>query len=137
MAAEAGAAPRPLLLDTHAVLWWFAGSPRLSDAARAAIEDDRAPKHVSAASVWEIATKVRLARLPAPAGPARDLAGAILGAGFLPLPITLEDAEAAGRLPEPLRDPFDRMLVAQATRRGLTLVSLEAPFDAYGVARVW
>ena len=135
---DAGVA-RPLLLDTHAVLWWFAGSPRLSNAARAAIEDPRAPKFVSAASVWEIATKLRLDRLAdaAPSGLARDLVGTITGAGFSPLPITLADAEAAGRLPEPARDPFDRMLIAQALGHGLVLVSIEAPFDAYEVVRVW
>lgn len=132
-------ATRPLLLDTHAVLWWFAGSARLSAIARAAIENPGAPKFVSAASAWEIATKLRLERLPdaARSDLAVDLERAIAGAGFQPLSITIADAEAAGRLPEPARDPFDRMLIAQALLRGLQIVSIETPFDAYGVTRIW
>ena len=135
--AETDGRPVPLLLDTHAVLWWFAASPRLTERARAAIADTRAPKHVSAASIWEIATKQRLDRLGGAAPPSRDLVGLFAGAGFALIPITPADAEAAGRLPDPSRDPFDRMLVAQAMLRGMALVSNETPFDAYDVARVW
>lgn len=138
--AEAGdEARRPLLLDTHAILWWFAGSSWMSATARAAIENPRAPKFVSAASAWEIATKLRLERLPdvARLDLAVDLERAVAGAGFQPLPISIADAEAAARLPEPAPDPFDRMLIAQAMLPGLALVSIEAPFDAYGVTRVW
>lgn len=131
--------PVRLLLDTHALIWWFAGDARLSPAARVAVEDPAHPKLVSAASAWEIATKHRLGRLPEVDGTGlmRDLSGAIASAGFEPLPIMLADAQAAGRLPEPCRDPFDRMLIAQALERDLALVSIEAPFDAYGVTRVW
>ena len=127
------------LLDTHALIWWFAGSGRLLEAARAAIEDPAHPKLVSAASAWEIATKHRLGRLPEAerAGLVRDLPAAVRGAGFEALPITLSDAKRAGGLPEPSRDPFDRMLIAQALEHDLALVSIEEPFDAYGVTRIW
>ena len=68
---------------------------------------------------------------------AQDVAGAIVSQGFEELPITVEDAERAGRLPGPHGDPFDRMLIAQAVARGLALVSIDRVFDKYGVRRVW
>jgi len=73
--------------------------------------------------------------LPTPA--AFDVAGVISGQGFLELPISVRDAEHAGRLPGPHRDPFDRMLVAQAVSRGMALVSRDEAFDRYGVNRIW
>ncbi len=127
----------PLLLDTHAFLWWLDGDPRLSAAAQAAIGDGRRGVLVSAASAWEITTKHRLGKLPGAAEVALDVQGCVAGQGFEALAITLADAERAGRLPGPHRDPFDRMLIAQAQARGLVLVSNEALFDGYGVSRLW
>ena len=126
-----------LLLDTHAFLWWLAGSRRLSADARAAIEDDANDVLVSAATAWEIATKHRLGKLPQAGLVARDVPGTIAGQGFEELPITVDDAQRAGQLPGPHRDPFDRMLIAQAVVRGLAFVSIEAVFDGYGVNRLW
>lgn len=126
-----------LLLDTHAFLWWLAGSRRLSQSARQAIEDEANDVLVSAASAWEITTKHRLGKLPEAEEVALDVSGAIAGQSFEELPVSVSDAARAGALPTPLRDPFDRMLIAQALRRDLILVSIEAPFDAYGVRRVW
>lgn len=126
-----------LLLDTHAFLWWLAGSRRLSRSARQAIEDEANDVLVSAASAWEITTKHRLGKLPEAEEVALDVSGAIAGQCFEELPVSVSDAARAGALPTPLRDPFDRMLIAQALRRDLILVSIEAPFDAYGVRRVW
>ena len=126
-----------LLLDTHAFLWWLAGSRRLSRSARQAIEDEANDVLVSAASAWEITTKHRLGKLPEAEEVALDVSGAIAGQSFEELPVSVSDAARAGALPTPLRDPFDRMLIAQALRRDLILVSIEAPFDAYGVRRVW
>jgi PIN domain nuclease of toxin-antitoxin system len=126
-----------LLLDTHALLWWLDGDERLSAGAREAIADRSNAVMVSAASAWEITTKHRLGKLPGAAEVARDVAGAVASQGFLELPITLRDAERAGRLPGPHRDPFDRMLVAQALRADLELVSIERVFDDYGVRRLW
>ena len=92
---------------------------------------------VSAASAWEIATKQRLGKLDGIEALSEDLAGWLAKEGFMPLPITLDHARRAGDLPGPLRDPFDRMLIAQALIEGLVLVSNETPFDAYGVKRLW
>jgi len=126
-----------LLLDTHAFIWWIADSGRLSATARNLIADESHDIIVSAASAWEIATKYRLGKLALPAPAAFDVAGAISDQGFLELPISVRDAEHAGRLPGPHRDPFDRMLIAQAVSRGLVLVSRDEALDRYGVNRVW
>ena len=126
-----------LLLDTHALLWWLDGDERLSAAARAAIAEPDRPVLVSAASAWEITTKHRLGKLPGAEAVARDVGGCIAAQGFTALAITMADAERAGRLPGPHRDPFDRMLIAQALARDIALVSNKAVFDAYGVRRLW
>ena len=125
------------LLDTHALVWWLEGSDRLSAPARDAIGDPTARILVSAASAWEIATKVRLGKLPGVAAVVGELPRIVASQGFEPLPVSFEDGEAAGRLPGPHRDPFDRMLIAQSLGRDVPLVSLERAFDAYGVHRVW
>ena len=126
-----------VLLDTHALLWWLADSRRLSERARAAIRNEANDVVVSAVSAWEIATKHRLGRLPEADGLADDIRGAIVGQGFSELPISIADAERAGRLPGPHRDPFDRLLIAQALGHDLAIVSNEKPFDLYGAPRLW
>ena len=118
-----------LLLDAHAVLWWLADDPTLDPAARSAIADPTNDVLVSAASIWEIEIKRALGKLEAPTG----LVTAVEDAGFDVLPITGPDAERAGTLPPHHRDPFDRMLVAQADRVGAIVVSRDAAFVAYGV----
>lgn len=126
-----------LLLDTHALLWWLAGDPQLSAAARGAIADEDNPVYVSAASAWEVATKHRIGKLPQ-AGPlATDFALHVAQQGFIGLDITLEHGQRAGGLPGAHKDPFDRMLIAQAQAENLALVSNEQAFDQYGVVRVW
>ena len=126
-----------LLLDTHAFLWWLAGDERLSPAAREAIGAESDPIFVSAASIREIATKHRLGKLPGASAIVGDLAGVIEGQGFVGLPIAIRHGQAAGALPGPHRDPFDRMLIAQAMLDDLVLVSNERAFGAYGVKRLW
>ena len=126
-----------LLLDTHAFLWWLAGSERLSPAARRAIASEANEKLISAASAWEITTKHRLGKLPLADEFVADIGSAIAGEGFEELPITVSDAARAGLLPGPHRDPFDRMLIAQSLSRDLTLISTERLFDQYGVYRLW
>ena len=126
-----------LLLDTHAFFWWFSGSRRLSRPARQAIGDENNEVMVSAASAWEIATKHRIGKLPDAEVLALDIPGAIAGQNFEELPITVEHAVRAGSLPGPHRDPFDRMLIAQALSDNLVLVSIESLFDSYGVRRLW
>jgi PIN domain nuclease of toxin-antitoxin system len=126
-----------LLLDTHALIWWLAGDPSLSAGAKAAIGDPENEVFVSAASAWEIATKYRIGRLPQAAALAMNVSGALASQGFIELPITVMHGQAAGSLPGPHRDPFDRMLIAQATLVDLVLVSNEVVFDRYAVRRLW
>ena len=126
-----------LLLDTHAFIWWFAGSEQLPLSARRLIEGDDNDVLISAASAWEIATKHRKGKLPEADPLVRDMTGAIAGQDFEELAVTVDDAARAGALPGPLRDPFDRMLIAQALSRNLVLISNESLFDRYGVRRLW
>lgn len=126
-----------ILLDTHAFLWWLAGNERLSEAARAVIANHENVILVSAASAWEIATKHRLGKLPEAEAVAHDVASCIADQGFEELAVSVRDGERAGRLPGPHRDPFDRMLIAQALALDLALVSVETLFDGYGVRRIW
>lgn len=126
-----------VLLDTHAFLWWIADSGRLSLAARQVIADETNDIVVSAASAWEITTKYRIGKLPGAEAVALDVAGVISAQRFEHLPISVVDAERAGRLPGPHRDPFDRMLAAQAQARDLAVVSADTALDTYGIRRIW
>ena len=125
------------LLDTHALLWWLDGDERLSAAARAFIGDTGNAVLVSAAAAWEIATKVRIGRLPGAAAMAAELGACLASQGFGELAVTVDHGLRAGGLPGPLRDPFDRMLIAQTQAGDLALISSEAVFDTYGVRRLW
>jgi PIN domain nuclease of toxin-antitoxin system len=125
----------PLLLDTHTLLWWAVGDERLSATARRAIETDRV--WVSAASAFEIAIKFALGKLPHAAPLATELRTYVENQGFACLAVEFAHAEKAGALTGPARDPFDRLLVAQAMIENLSLVSNEKPFDAYPVRRLW
>jgi PIN domain nuclease of toxin-antitoxin system len=126
-----------LLIDTHALLWWLSDDPSLSPAARRAMAQTSNELLVSAASAWEIATKVRLGKLPGAAELAADFQGFILREGFTTLDITADHAIRAGLLPGPHKDPFDRMLIAQAQAENISIISIERTFDAYGTRRVW
>ncbi len=126
-----------VLLDTHALLWWLAGDKRLSKRARAIVADEENEIFVSAASSWEVATKHQIGKL-AEAGPlVVHFAREIRQQGFSELPISLDHAQVAGSLPGEHRDPFDRMLVAQAREEKMALVSSDEVFDGFGVERVW
>lgn len=126
-----------LLLDTHALLWWLDGDSRLPLKIRRLIQSDTNDIFVSAATVWEITTKARLGKLSGAADVAADVPACIDSQGFRGLAISIAHAQAAGSLPGPHRDPFDRMLVAQAHAERCPIVSLDTVFDAYGVARIW
>jgi PIN domain nuclease of toxin-antitoxin system len=131
-----------LLLDTHALLWWLADDPKLSAAARDAMADAGRTVLVSAASLWEIATKNRLGKLGEADAFLADPVGIIAAEGFEPLPITLPHALLSGGLDTAHRDPFDRMLMAQALLDDLLLVSNEDRFDhvahrGRAVRRLW
>lgn len=126
-----------LLLDTHALLWWLCADPQLSLPARDAIAQASNEVYVSAASAWEVATKARLGKLPGAESLAQAFPHEVERLGFLPLSITIQHGQRAGALPPPHRDPFDRMLIAQAQAENLILVSNEEVFDQYGISRLW
>jgi PIN domain nuclease of toxin-antitoxin system len=125
------------LLDTHALLWWLSDDPALSRPARKIIAETKNTLIVSAASAWEIAIKVRLGKLPTAADLAADFSGQIEREGFLLLPISAEHGIRAGLLPGPHKDPFDRMLIAQAQAENVPIISNETVFEIYGVRRLW
>jgi PIN domain nuclease of toxin-antitoxin system len=122
-----------LLLDTHAALWWLADDDRIGEEVIRHLTDDTNQVLISAVVVWEVAIKRSLGKLDAP----EDLAPTLLGAGAQPLPVTLEHAAAVEKLPWRHRDPFDRMLVAQALTEDAAIVSGDEPLSEYGVAIVW
>lgn len=121
-----------LLLDTHTLLWWLDDPRLLSKAARKAIADGSNSVYVSAAVVWEIAIKQALGKLEVP----DDLESAIEANGFRSLPITIPHALAVRALPQHHRDPFDRLLIAQASHEGFKLVSRDSYVARYGVPHI-
>jgi PIN domain nuclease of toxin-antitoxin system len=119
-----------LLLDTHVLIWWDEGR-RLTAAARCAIEAADTV-YVSAVSAWEVAIKIALGRLT----PTRTIEQAVEESGFLELPITFRHAERVSGLPAHHRDPFARLLVAQAQVERLTLVTRDPAFGRYALERI-
>jgi PIN domain nuclease of toxin-antitoxin system len=126
-----------LLLDAHTMLWFFWDDPQLSARAKALIEDANNRKLVSVATCWEIAIKVGLGKLDLGESSRSFLPREIARNNFELLPISLDHATMVEGLVAHHRDPFDRLLVAQAMTEGLTLVSADAIFDQYGISRVW
>jgi PIN domain nuclease of toxin-antitoxin system len=121
-----------VLLDTHALLWFLAGnSRRIGKELRATIESG--PSIVSVASVWEIAIKVELGKLDAP----DDLPARIEASGFELLAVSAEHAWSLRTLPSHHRDPFDRLLIAQAQVEGLAVVTADPAFGRYRVDTIW
>lgn len=120
---------RRLLLDTHALLWWLSDDPALGPDTRLMIGEPRNQVLVSAASIWEISIKQAKGMLEAP----EDLEALVEDEGFTKLPISLFHGQQAGKLPEIHRDPFDRMLIAQAQAEGLELVTADGIIPRYGV----
>ncbi|MEV6319833.1 type II toxin-antitoxin system VapC family toxin [Nocardia sp. NPDC051787] len=117
-----------LLLDTHVVLWWLTDDPALSDEIKNSLDHDP-DVYLSAATVWEVAIKQAIGKLEGP----DDLPERICDSGFIPLPIDHEHAVIAGRLPLIHRDPFDRILIAQARCANLTLVTRDPYCQKYEV----
>ena len=126
-----------VLLDTNAVLWWFAGDPKLTVTVRNLISSDDTTALVSAASSWEICTKVRIGKLPTAHDLCEDFLGFVVRHGFEPLPITLEHGRMAGRMAGAHKDPFDRMLAAQALIEDIPIVTNDAALVGFGVKAVW
>jgi PIN domain nuclease of toxin-antitoxin system len=126
-----------LLLDTHAILWFFWDDPLLSASAKQLIVDPNNQKLVSVASCWEIAIKVAVGKIKLGEPTRTFLPREIAQNNFSVLPISIVHATAVEALPMHHRDPFDRLLVAQAQIEQLDLVSIDAAFDAYLVKRHW
>ena len=125
-----------VLLDTHVLLWWLEGRTKLSRRARNVIQNQETTVLVSAVSAWEIAIKSEAGKLEA--GPlVTDFHKELEHEGFAELPISAHHAIRAGILKGPHRDPFDRMLIAQAQAEGVPVISQDKVFDDYGVRRIW
>jgi PIN domain nuclease of toxin-antitoxin system len=120
-----------LLLDTHVFLWWRAGREMRAEAMDAIRTADDV--FVSAASAWEVSIKAAIGKLRLTA----SFADGVAQSGFVPLPINLHHAAVAGELPPQHRDPFDRMLLAQARLERLTLISHDRRLEPYGSAIIW
>jgi PIN domain nuclease of toxin-antitoxin system len=118
-----------LLLDTHVLLWWLSDDPQLGQTTRQVIADPRNDVYISAASTWEISIKRSLGKLSAP----EDMDSIIDNEGFDKLPISLFHGDQAGMLPGHHKDPFDRMLIAQAQSEGLVVVTNDEKIIRYGI----
>ncbi len=126
-----------VLLDTHALLWWLTDDDRLSDHALAVIKNPRNTIWVSPASGWELATKLRLGKLPGAERIMPKLPALMEESRLHVLPITFAHALKAGSFDHKHRDPFDRMLVAQATLEHMTLVTADTACQALGAETIW
>jgi PIN domain nuclease of toxin-antitoxin system len=126
-----------LLLDTHAFLWWVTDAPELSRAARRAIADSRNECLLSIASCWEMAVKVGLGKLELSGKIERFLPEQMTSNGIRELTIETRHATRVARLPFHHRDPFDRLLAAQALEEDLAIVSSDPVFKRYGLTRIW
>ncbi len=118
-----------ILLDTHALIWWFNGDEKLGINAREQISNPENNIYVSAATVWEMSIKQQMGKLVAP----EDIESKVEQAGFNSLPISLFHGQQAGKLPLHHKDPFDRMLIAQAQAEGLQILTKDEHFPAYGI----
>jgi len=125
------------LLDTHALIWWFSDDPSLPQTVREFIADTENTLLVSAASAWELAIKYQSGKLRKAADLVSNFSGRMEREGFQLLPISAEHGIRAGLLPGLHKDPFDRMLVAQAQAEDIPIISNETIFDTYGVRRLW
>lgn len=121
-----------LLLDTHVLLWWLQDPGMLTRQAREAIRDGKNTVYIRAAVAWEISIKKAIGELDAP----DDLPGASAASGFLPLPVTIAHALAVQALPHHHRDPFDRVLIAQALHEGFRLVTRDPAIAKYSVPQI-
>lgn len=126
-----------LLLDTHALLWWFTDDKRLSSSARDAIADEANTILVSAASAWEIATKHRLGKLDEAADAVLRFDELVAADGFEHLPVGHFHALKAGSYLAAHRDPFDRMLAAQSELEAIPLVTVDPAFEIFGTRILW
>ena len=125
------------LLDTHALLWATLSPSSLSRKASDIIADEENVILISAASAWEIATKVRLGKLPGAEKLEKEFLRVMEDAGYTLFPIDAQDALRAGRLSGEHRDPFDRMIAAQALAEDIPVLSMDVKLDSFGIRRIW
>jgi PIN domain nuclease of toxin-antitoxin system len=126
-----------LLLDTHALVWWVQKHPNLSIDASNAISEPTSSLHISMGSVWEIAIKVGLGKWPEATPILANIEAIIADEKIALLPITIDDVRLAGLMQLPHRDPFDRLLAAQALGHGLVIVSRDAKLATLGAPTLW
>ncbi|HWB33504.1 MAG TPA: type II toxin-antitoxin system VapC family toxin [Acidobacteriaceae bacterium] len=126
-----------VLLDTHVLLWSFISPASLSRTCSGILSDKTSEIFVSAASAWEIATKVRIGKLPEATELESHFMDALSEVGFSLIPIEAETALHAGRLPAAHGDPFDRIIAAQALDLAVPILSKDAQLDAFGIRRIW
>ncbi|MGI9173719.1 MAG: type II toxin-antitoxin system VapC family toxin [Rhodothermales bacterium] len=126
-----------LLLDTHTFLWWVTNDASLSQTARHLIADTANEVFVSAANAWEIAIKTGIGKLQLPEPPERYVPDRIARNGFQPLPITVAHALRVSALPPHHRDPFDRVLIAQALVEDMPLLTADAMIQRYAARVLW
>lgn len=124
------------LLDTHVLLWWFENDPALSGKASRAISASDNDIFISSVTAWELAIKSHSGKLEIPKV-LDGLESKLADEGFFTLAISMRHALRAGALPNHHKDPFDRMLIAQAQAEDLSLISNDSMFDHYGVRRIW
>ncbi|WP_205748245.1 type II toxin-antitoxin system VapC family toxin [Dyadobacter bucti] len=124
------------LLDTHTLIWFIEGDENLSDIARKSIERRKITNYVSIASLWEIAIKINIGRLEIKV-PFHQIREKIFENGFQILPISFEDTLIISSLPLFHRDPFDRIIIAQAMANNLTIISRDEHLRAYDIKQVW
>lgn len=125
------------LLDTHALIWWFLDDPHLSAKVDRLLDDPQASVHVSGATAWEIATKYRIGKLQEAAAIVTDFPALVVRCHFIPLPVTIEHGHHAGLLTGEHKDPFDRMLAAQAIIEDRGLVTADPAMAGMGARLIW
>ncbi len=126
-----------VLLDTHTVIWWFAGSPRLSRKVSQLLGDDTTSVYVSAVSAWEISVKERAGKLSVSRDLLEDFDNTMSSQNFQPLAISTRHAFQGGRFTSSHKDPFDRLLAAQALEENLTLITGDKKMGGFGVSILW
>jgi PIN domain nuclease of toxin-antitoxin system len=126
-----------VVIDTHVLIWAGLSPARIGKRATAILANRSNEVYVSAASAWEIATKVRLGKLPGAETLERDFIDSVQEAGYTFLPITAAHALRAGRLRGDHRDPFDRMIAAQALAEDIPILSTDTKLDSFGITRIW
>jgi PIN domain nuclease of toxin-antitoxin system len=126
-----------VLVDTHALLWWLGGDVRLSELARGILEDGANQRLVSIVSLWEIAVKIRLSRLPISGLAVTPIAEQLREQDFVMIPVSLGDLVRVEKLPWIHRDPFDRLLIAQAPEEDAPLLTSDGLILQYAVQTIW